>query len=62
MSQRQRKRRHPKRDRTPVRKSAPQHPFDGVLRVLGIKPERRPIHPNKPAVPDQALRYGTSLQ
>ena len=62
MSQRRRKRPRPKRDRAPLRKPALEHPRDGLFRLLGVKPERRPIHPNKPAVPDQAPHYGRSLQ
>ncbi len=52
----------PKRDRAPLRKPVPEHPLDGLFRVLGVKPERRPIHRNKPAVPNEAPHYGRSLQ
>ena len=62
MRPRHRKRPRPKRDRAPLRKPAPEHPLDGLFRVLGLKPKRRPIHPDRPAVPRSGTTYGTSLQ
>ena len=59
MSPRHRTRLRPKRDRAWLRKPAPEHPLDGLF---SVKPKRRPIHPDRPAVPDQAPHYGTSLQ
>jgi hypothetical protein len=61
MSLRHRKRPRPKRGHSSVRKPAPEHPLDGLFRVLGVNPKRRPLNSNRPdAALHQPLRYGTS--
>jgi hypothetical protein len=48
-----------KRDRAPLRRPAPGAPTDGLLRFLGLKPSRRPLHHK--LEPPQTVKFGVQL-